>query len=283
MVKQFRIGHTGITWANDAVEQAIADVASLGYQGFETFGATLEAWSQKPCGLGPVLAKYHMPLVSAYCWASLIDPAQKEKDLDQVMRWAGMLKALGGSVVVLGASGRAKPHYTPMEYMGMVKTVNELGKRLLDQGLLCCFHPHTGTPVETNAEINMVMGEVDPRVVFFAPDVGQIQKGGTDAVAVVERYKSMIRHVHLKDFVGGTVQFDAQGKEVDPTGYVSYVPVGYGVVDTPAILALLEREGFDGWLMIELDGTATSPRPAYEAAAMSKGYLQDKLGQRFGK
>jgi sugar phosphate isomerase/epimerase len=31
----------------------------------------------------------------------------------------------------------------------------------------------------------------------------------------------------------------------------------------------LREAGFDGWLMVELDGTARSPRPPKEAAAMS--------------
>ncbi len=281
MVKQFRIGHTGITWTNEEVETAVADVASLGYQGFETFGLVLEQWAQKPGGFGALTAKYHIPLVSAYCWASLIDPALVEQDIAQVMAWARILKDLGGSVVVLGASGRARPSYTREEYAGLVRTVNELGRRLLDMGLECCFHPHTGTPVETHEEIDLVMGAVDPRVIFFAPDVGQIQKGGTDAVQVVKDYASLIRHVHLKDFVGGQVHFDERGREIDSTGYVSYVPIGYGVVDMPAIFAVLEQAGYDGWIMVELDGTPQAPRPPREAAAMSKRYLQDKLGQKF--
>jgi len=119
--------------------------------------------------------------------------------------------------------------------------------------------------------------------VFFAPDVGQIAKGGGDAIKAVQDYKALIRHVHLKDFVGVTVEFDEEGKEIDPTGYVSYVPLGEGVVDIPAILDILKGVGYDGWLMVELDGTPRAPRPPLEAAAMSKRYLQEVLGQTFGR
>jgi sugar phosphate isomerase/epimerase len=55
----------------------------------------------------------------------------------------------------------------------------------------------------------------------------------------------------------------------DPTGYVGYVPVGSGVIDFVAMFRDLRAAGFDGWLMVELDGTARSPRPPKEAAAMS--------------
>jgi sugar phosphate isomerase/epimerase len=47
------------------------------------------------------------------------------------------------------------------------------------------------------------------------------------------------------------------------------VPVGSGVIDFAAMFRDLEDAGFDGWLMVELDGTPRAPRPPKEAAAMS--------------
>lgn len=40
--RTLKVGHTGITWPNEEVDQAIKDVSSLGYWGFETFGRVLE-------------------------------------------------------------------------------------------------------------------------------------------------------------------------------------------------------------------------------------------------
>ncbi len=44
--RRLKIGHTGITWgfAPRDAEQAIKDVASLGYHGYESFGNVLETW-----------------------------------------------------------------------------------------------------------------------------------------------------------------------------------------------------------------------------------------------
>ena len=39
--RKIHIGHTGITWRNDQVDEAIAAIASLGFYGFETFGDVL--------------------------------------------------------------------------------------------------------------------------------------------------------------------------------------------------------------------------------------------------
>src|SRR5437667_6414312 len=40
--RNIQVGHTGITWRNDDVEQAIGSISSLGFYGFETFGDVLE-------------------------------------------------------------------------------------------------------------------------------------------------------------------------------------------------------------------------------------------------
>jgi inosose dehydratase len=59
-----------------------------------------------------------------------------------------------------------------------------------------------------------------------------------------------------------------------------YLPLGEGVVDIPAILEILAEINYDGYAMVELDGTPRAPYAPKEAAAISKRYLQN-LGQRF--
>ena len=47
--KRLKVGHTGITWGfkpTDA-EQAITDVGSLGFAGYESFGNVLEFWDKQ--------------------------------------------------------------------------------------------------------------------------------------------------------------------------------------------------------------------------------------------
>jgi len=278
---QFKIGHTAITWPEDELEQAVRDVASLGYQAFECFGWTLEAWEkERPGEYQAVLDKYGMRQYSAYCVADFADPGKKEEEINNVVTWSKILKSLGGEVAVLGGRRRKKEEYSLDEYKAMADAVNEIAKRLRDIGVRCCFHQHTRTPVETQEEIYTFMNEIDPDVVFFAPDVGQISKGGGDPVKVVRDFKSIIKHVHLKDFVGGTVEYDEEGKLVDTTGYLCYLPLGEGVVPIPTILEILAEMNYDGFVMAELDGTPSSPRPPTEAAAISKRYLQS-LGQKF--
>jgi len=193
-------------------------VAELGYWGYETFGSVLEQYSQKPGGFGAVLERYGIPLAAAYCPTSFYDPAEAAIDVEQVTRWARLARGLGATTIVLQAGRRHPEPYA--EYKGMAEVFNEIGRRVQDMDLMAAIHPHTGTLIETRAEIDAVLDAVDPDVVGFAPDTGQIEKGGASAVETLDAYETLIRHVHLKDYGGG-----------EDTGYAGYVPVGSGVVD----------------------------------------------------
>jgi len=72
--RNIRIGHTGITWPNNQIDQAIRDIASLGFHGLETFGNVLEALETRG-GVGALLEQNKLPLISAYCTANLTDAA----------------------------------------------------------------------------------------------------------------------------------------------------------------------------------------------------------------
>lgn len=89
-------------------------------------------------------------------------------------------------------------------------------------------------------------------------------------------------HSHRRGLLlHGSYERGADGKEIDANGYANYEPIGTGVLPMPAILALLTPEqGFTGWINVELDGTARAPRPPRAAAAMSRQYLGQQLGDQ---
>lgn len=274
-----RLGHTAITWpfTPEGAKQAMQDVAAAGYSGIELFGFVLDRY---PSGVDAVqadLADSGLALTAAYCSASLFEPDRTDTDLESMRRWAGQVARLGGTVVVVGPDQRRRPAYGPDDYATAAEALNRIGRVCAEAGVAACFHPHTGTPVETREEIARVMDGIDPEVVFMAPDTGQIAKGGGDPVEVVRTYRDLVRHVHLKDYVGGVSVVDREGSAADRTGYLDYTPLGEGVVDFPAILSQLPDD-YDGWLMVELDGTEEAPRPPSEAAAISKRYLDGLVG-----
>lgn len=278
MLDPKKIGHTGITWPKESVEEKVADTAGAGFTSFETFAHVVEGYSGGAAAFKDLIQRRGLVYSASYAARTYIDPARAAEDIAQVVQWAGVSKDAGAEVIVVSCQRREKESYSPAEYAGLAKTFNTLGARIRDElGLKTSLHPHTGTPVETPEEIARVVDALDPRACGFGPDTGQIAQAGGDATEVVVRYAQVVTHVHVKDYGGTPVSKAADGTVVDPTGYSGYVPVGSGVIDFVPMFRALARAGFDGWLNVELDGSPRAPRPPKEAAAMSYRGLTDAI------
>jgi inosose dehydratase len=278
------IGHTGLTWIPlggspgpppplnpmvdpQYVEAAIRDIAGLGFYGIELFGNQIEAMEAKG-GVGALLEKHNLPLISAYCNANLSDPVQRKDSIAKTLDWARLIKKYNGKIVVVGPNGVRRNTYDFKSHKDdIVTTLNELGKAVTDLGLTPVLHQHTGTCVETRDETYAIMEAVDPRVMKFGPDIGQLQKGGSDPVQVVKDFLPLVQHMHMKDYSGG--------KE-----YLGYCPLGQGKVNVPAILSMMEGRKTAGLVMVELDSPPPQPAPALENARIAKAYLE-KQGVAF--
>lgn len=267
--RRLKIGHTGITWGFKAEDapQAIHDVASLGYAGYETFGEYLDAWELKG-GLKQILDAAKLPLISAYCNVNLTEPARRKDEVERIVRWAGLIRKAGGVTAVIGPNGVKRPAYDfNASKADIVSALNEICRAATGAGVTAALHQHTGTCIETRDEVYAILDAVDTRAVKFGPDVGQLKKGGSDPVQVVKDYLPLIRHVHLKDWNGGP-------------DWAEYCPLGRGKVDVPAVLTLLEQQPQLKIVMVELDPSRNPPMTPLETAAASKAYLKS-LGYAF--
>jgi len=272
------IGHTGITWParigggrrgegpppppDRALNETIFnDVSSLGFSGLELFDWQINGLESQGV-LGGFVEKYKLPLISSYTSINLTDPAQRSSTIAAAVSVGKILKKYGGRTIVIGPSGRVGGEsYNYNDHkQNIVTTLNELGKAITDIGLIAALHQHTGTAVETRDETYATMEAVDTRYVKFGPDIGQLQKGGVDPVAVVKKFLPVVQHMHFKDWVGGP-------------SMAGYCALGLGKVDLVGILDLMEGRKLDGMIMVELDGGGQMPYTPREAAQTAHDWL----------
>ena len=264
--RHVNIGHTGITWRNRDIEQAITDVSDLGFYGFETFGNVLDNWEEKPGGLGTVLKAHNLPIISAYCNFNLVDPTKRQEQIKNAIRWTGIMKKYGGRFIVIGPN---PVHRDTYDFAGtkanIVSALNEISQVIADHGLPSGLHQHTGTCVETRDETYAVMDAVNTKYVRFAPDIGQLTKGKADALQVVKDYLPIVEHMHLKDY---------NGKDQNMVGYC---PLGEGEVNVLGILDLMEKKEkkakIKGMIMVELDYNNREEIKPLTLATTSRDYL----------
>lgn len=271
--RQLRIGCTSLVWgvfprAGEALETAVRDMSELGYTGFETFGQVVEDWGKKGT-LDQLISRHKIPLVSGYAPLNVIDPSVRANEIATLVRWGKALRKHGGTFMVIEAGGAKRQGYDFAAHRAnIVAALNDFGRAMADLGLGSGLHQHTNTAIETRDEVYAVMESVDTRVFKFAPDVGQLQKGGGDAAQIVKDFASITVHIHLKDFVNGPHMG-------------GYSPLGIGRVDLQSILETLEQANPKANIMHELDPSKNMPYTARQTAQISKWYLQ-KLGYMLG-
>ncbi len=269
--RRLKIGITTLIWGAlprtpENLEPALKDASELGYHSFETFASILEDHDKKGT-LQALLAKYPIPLKSAYVTVNVTDPAQRASQIEMLQRYARVLKKYGGSYLVQSCNGPRKGYVFAEHKANIIAALNDYGKAVNDMGLGTGLHQHTGTVVETREETYDVMNAVDTRYMHFAPDIGQAQKGGTDAARMVEDFASIIDHMHYKDFKGWEHM-------------AGYSPLGEGAVDLKSVLETMEKANPNANIMHELDGSANMPYTPRQTAEISKRYVES-LGYTF--
>jgi sugar phosphate isomerase/epimerase len=142
----------------------------------------------------------------------------------------------------------------------LIEILGEAAEVLRAEGVRAGLHNHVGTWVETEYEIDRVLGALDPALLGASFDVGHLVWAGIDPVAVLTRYASRLIDVHVKDLDLAV----AEASRATPTGYDEaserglFREPGTGGIDLDAVLAALP-DGFPGWIVIEIDRTVMDP------------------------
>jgi sugar phosphate isomerase/epimerase len=147
-------------------------------------------------------------------------------------------KAVGATWVVCPWIPHAAA-FTRDDALTSAEAFNTFGKAASDGGLRFAYHCH-GYEFVPSAEgtlFDTLAGATDPARVSFQVDVFHAFLGGANPAALIDRYKTRVTSLHLKDL---NKDFPVKaGTATAPPE--ADVPVGTGQVDVPATLAAATR------------------------------------------
>ncbi|QWF78215.1 sugar phosphate isomerase/epimerase family protein [Amycolatopsis sp. CA-230715] len=179
---------------------------------------------------------------------------------------AALFAACGADVLVLAAAtGSAgydeRPTLTASSWDTLVATSARVRDIAEGHGLRAVLHPHVGTHVETEAEVERFLADSDLPLCL---DTGHLLIGGTDPVDLAKRHPARIGHLHLKD-VRGALADDVRAGNLPYAEAVRrglYPPLGDGDVDVEAMVRFVHDAGYDGWYVLEQDTALGQDSPA---------------------
>ena len=269
-----RLAVHAITWGGDGLHQAVDDISSLGFRGIETFDRVVQTYEGREAEFDELLSSHGLRLVSLYGGGNMHIPAQRDEVVARNERLARFLSERGATPLTLGPGRRSEGGTTSEELREMATTMNEIGRRTQEYGVLACLHPHWGTTIQNRDEIDRIFDLVDPRYVAMNADPAHMAKAGYDPVEVFRTYSSIIKYAHFKDYLK-----PEQEKQAIGTGGTAIIPdfveFGVGTIDLAGLIEVLKTADYDGWLTVELDQSTRGP---LESLRMNKEYLENSLG-----
>ncbi|MDD5604009.1 MAG: sugar phosphate isomerase/epimerase [Eubacteriales bacterium] len=246
------------TAKREQMELAAKEVTEIGYKTFESVKAAIYAYDLDLAAYKEVLVKYGLKPVSFYFHLPKKGEeetglfANYEKELDFVAKLDVKL------VTLQGTSGHPEGKLSESDLAFELETLCKFALKAKEFGITSNLHPHNNTWVMYENEIDYMMQNSSPGLLFFAPDTAHLVRGGCDPAAVIERYAKRVKFTHFKDIkYGTTLKSDgvsAAGMEV----YSNFLELGTGNVDFRKVFDILKSAGYDGYLCAELDKAPVS-------------------------
>jgi inosose dehydratase len=231
---------------------------------------------EDPPTLRAVLRERELTAVGSFVFEDFHDPAQARAIDAVTARACRAISAADGTVLVLidrpgaeraataGRSADAR-RLDRDEWTSLVAALRRAAAIAVDHGLRPVVHPHAGSFVEFEDEIERLLDDSD---LALCLDTGHAAYAGIAAERALMAYGSRLAHVHLKD-VRGDALARVRGEGLDFWAAIAagvFCPLGEGIVDLPGVLAALRDIGYRGYATIEQDRVAGSGTPLHDLA-----------------
>ncbi|MBN9315693.1 MAG: TIM barrel protein [Devosia sp.] len=258
-------------------EEYLDQVATSGYRGTELgpFGFL----PKDKAVLGPEMERRGLTLIGATHVHTFGDRASAPALMATLRELAPLLSDLGARHLVIMDESNWYPRgqegvLDDAGWQGLVATVREAQAAIEGEyGLKASFHPHIGTAVQFEAQIDRLLEETEIDLCF---DTGHHAFWGQDPLAYMQKVWGRIAYMHLKN-VDATVRqrvLDGSLSVADSYGAGVMAPLPDGAVDIRAVMRFLEARGFDGPIVVEQDVAENAAETPLELAARNFHFMQ---------
>ena len=298
--KKVRLGMCPIGWSNDDMwvlgdvrtfQQCVSEMALAGFTGSEVG----HKYPEDKAVLKHMLDVRGMTIASKWFSSFLVDKPYEEVEADFIKELEYLSYVGATAINISEQSGSIqgkqdvaildmenKRVLTDEEWDRLCTGLNKLGKLSLEKyGIRSCFHHHMGTVVQTVEETTRLMENTDPKYVFLCFDTGHFTFAGEDPVKMLEKFADRVGHVHLKNMRMPIVEKvrAEHWSFLDAVRNGAFTVPGDpdGCVQFDDVFALLDKAGYEGWIMVEAEQDPAKANP-FEYAKMARAYIKEHTG-----
>jgi inosose dehydratase len=242
-------------------ERVLGEMAQLGLGATEV--GPVGYLPSDPDAVRALLDRHGLDLVGGFVPLVLHEP-EIEATREEARRVAALMAAAGADMFVAAivADTAWSEPFAPDErqWSRLVTHLDEVAGVVAAEGLTLVVHPHVGTLVERDAEVQRLLADSDAG---WCLDTGHLLIGGSDPARFAREHADRILHVHLKDVDAGIAR-RLNGGELTLMRAVQaglFRPLGQGDAGIEEVIGLLDAHGYERWLVLEQDAAITGQEP----------------------
>lgn len=200
---------------------------------------------------------FGLRVVTGFVPAVLYREGPIDEQLAYMDRATAQLAKVGSEVVVFAADSHYAGYDTEIEmsedeWTIFLRNLDRIMHTAGENGLKTAVHPHWGMAIARQDHVERMLESCDAGVCL---DTGHLYLAGCDPLDIAKMAGDRIDHVHLKDVddrLGDRVRSgELPFRQATIDGM--FVPVGAGSVDISGVVTHLEKNGYQGWYVLEQD------------------------------
>ena len=164
-----------------------------------------------------------------------------------------------------------------------VAGIRKIGEAAKAMGIQLLYHNHDFEFVKIGEEyaLDVLYSTVPEDLLKTEIDTCWVNVAGVNPAEYIEKYDGRSPVVHLKDFkktegkqgkLYELIGIEDEGAEEEDEDAFTFMPVGHGMQDIPAILGACEKVGAQ-WVVVEQDSPAKGDTPL-NSVTLSREYLK---------
>jgi inosose dehydratase len=288
----FKYAYSPISWGAN-IEEAVRIGSKLGFPGVEPFRHNVLNYLDRPLELKKLMDSQNIRMVTCSnggggnFTTNFYDPALVDKSVSDHIAFARtFIKPFGYCRhFKMNMGPRPKGYDTTDEQIKRcADAMNRIGKETIKDGLKLAPHPHVGSLVQTQHEVDLLMKETDPAYVGMCADFAHLVLGGIVVEELFEKYWPRVTAIHYKSApsrlrYNREVAVPRSGPEAG--GHYWFRAMSdhdSGGVDFPSLQKFLIEKNYSGWVTLDYDASMIHRASTMESLLNAeKRYMEDVL------
>ncbi|MGI9436739.1 MAG: myo-inosose-2 dehydratase [Geminicoccaceae bacterium] len=288
-----KLGIAPIAWSNDdlpelggetTLETCLSEAKAAGFSGVEKGGK----FHNDPKVLGPIMAAHGVVLCSGW-FSGALRHGTLDDEKRRIAEQLHLFQALDVPLMIYAETTGTvqgqidtpvadRPVMPDDEFGSYGEKLTAFADWLKAEGCPMSYHHHMGTVIETEREVDRLMGATGASVGLLL-DTGHLTFAGGDVLATTRRHGDRINHVHCKDIRGEVLARLKAGNWSFLKGVLEgvFTVPGDGMIDYGPFAELLAEIGYQGWAVVEAEQDPLKADP-FEMAKVGHAALSQAFG-----